>query len=907
MAGGGRLTTDLAPRSVALYHALDSELFRGGHGIMTPDAEICVEQARELFHRSKSQDDGECVVWLDGVTGLPVKLQVVSVPDEVGGSIGLAPEGTTFLVSVTGERMVEAAAAEKQTVEPPLLREKEALPGLREWIQSLPDSTGISYTAGAKARGSKSGERYAAYQKVKTLGAYRGKQKKGDAWRDLKYDLEHDFATLSPETWAGRISAVGVGDLEADAFSDVFKWPQEQAAAVGGGMSLADIAEYMASQASYDHIGGDIKPVAAIEMDRREAKSRHLADHDATMRETVRIEALEDGPISPAIVGGLVTEALEAEGVAEYRIHALTAAAPKLQNMKQLRAHPSWGTPGGFKEKLQEELEHVIGVKKALILVPGLEYARNKKEYGERCEIKNILTPATEKLMANGEHARNKVRMVLADIKGVFQIDRTFSATVNDETVRFLESLTLGREDAERHILDVKGAYFEGKVPTPEQGGRVLFAPVPEGWGEFGYPERDSSGNRNFFKVVGNVPGRQDAGVIWQDEYDAWLFAQDFNQSVVDRRVFYKTIEKAKGGEGLFIIGVFVDDNWTHSECPVAWADFKEKWSARFMPSLNNDLEGRDFCGVSYADMPDGSVELACGKLLASLEEMVEDDIEGMRYETPMTAESLSAIRTRATKSNPLLGEEFVARARRILGLILYVVRCARPDSAFAAVALSQQIGVNLTKPVWDALLRLSCYLVRTPEKRLIYRPHWGGGQVDFVCNCDSSCINMPTDATSFGEDKAEDSGLGPMGASMGGFACYFPDSGAFQWDVFSPRKLALSSAGSELTMASWAGKSIIMWRMMMAELKLLPAGPTVLEMDASAVLDGVKMERVTRLQRYQSARLAVLRMWVKDRVLRFRKTRSADMRADALSKPVQPAQLFNRLASLLLTGRESE
>ena len=85
------------------------------------------------------------------------------------------------------------------------------------------------------------------------------------------------------------------------------------------------------------------------------------------------------------------------------------------------------------------------------------------------------------------------------------------------------------------------------------------------------------------------------------------------------------------------------------------------------------------------------------------------------------------------------------------------------------------------------------------------------------------------------------------------------------------------------------------------------PTEPTILEKDASAVLDGVKMERVTRLQRHQYAKLAVLRMWVKDRVLRFRKTRSADMRADALSKPVQPAKLFNRLASLLLTGREPE
>ena len=107
--------------------------------------------------------------------------------------------------------------------------------------------------------------------------------------------------------------------------------------------------------------------------------------------------------------------------------------------------------------------------------------------------------------------------------------------------------------------------------------------------------------------------------------------------------------------------------------------------------------------------------------------------------------------------------------------------------------------------------------------------------------------------------------------------------------------------------MATWAAKSIVAYRIMQRELFLPPASPTILEMDASAVLDGVKMERVTRTQRYQAVRLAALRLWVRDSVLRFRKTRSADMRADALSKPVSPAATYNRLASLLLTGEEPE
>ena len=138
------------------------------------------------------------------------------------------------------------------------------------------------------------------------------------------------------------------------------------------------------------------------------------------------------------------------------------------------------------------------------------------------------------------------------------------------------------------------------------------------------------------------------------------------------------------------------------------------------MPSLNNDLEGRDFCGVSYVDMPDGSVELSCEKLLGALNTMVKDDIDPHDYETPMSGEALTIIRAKPTVSNPMLDEAHVSRARAILGLVLYIVRSARPDASFAAVALSQQVGTNLTRAAWDALLRLASYLVRTPKKRLI-------------------------------------------------------------------------------------------------------------------------------------------------------------------------------------------
>ena len=104
--------------------------------------------------------------------------------------------------------------------------------------------------------------------------------------------------------------------------------------------------------------------------------------------------------------------------------------------------------------------------------------------------------------------------------------------------------------------------------------------------------------------------------------------------------------------------------------------------------------------------------------------------------------------------------------------------------------------------------------------------------------------------------------------------------------------------------MATWAGKSIVAFRILARELGVLRPLPTDLQIDASAVTDGVAMEKVSRVQWFQAARLAMLRSWVEDKTLRLLKTNTKDMRAEILSKPVNPSAAFGPKQRLLLTGR---
>jgi len=81
------------------------------------------------------------------------------------------------------------------------------------------------------------------------------------------------------------------------------------------------------------------------------------------------------------------------------------------------------------------------------------------------------------------------MRLAIADLVSLGEVKEKFSATVALGVVRFVANATLGRK-GKLCTLDVAGAYLHGKPLTPEQGGRVLFAKVPPGFEQFGYPEK---------------------------------------------------------------------------------------------------------------------------------------------------------------------------------------------------------------------------------------------------------------------------------------------------------------------------------------------------------------------------------------------------------------------------------
>jgi hypothetical protein len=597
------------------------------------------------------------------------------------------------------------------------------------------------------------------------------------------------------------------------------------------------------------------------------------------------LETFDDAP-SAAAYQQLV-HAAEYDGAASTFVEelpgrfvgAVQAGDVVARGVLQGKKLPDWLGPGGYREAVEAEIKRVTEHYKAVAYVPESEVRAARSQYGpDKVSIQHLVFPLKEKRNAAGVVTRRKGRITVADKVSAYKLSDTFSANILPVSQRVLSQLQVILPGAVSLTSDVGGAYYNGKPKkVTEPGGRVLFAPVPKGWEEFGFPA-EKDGQRMYFRVDGNMPGRQDAGKVWSEQYTSDLLSWGFTQSVVDRRVFYQFDDEGKA----LVVGVFVDDNWILNQSPKLFRAFQAKWSAKFDGAPDMAATEGEFCGVGSERVDENTVRLHVDKGVDDLGVKLEPHPlpNGVSKAEPMAADGLRAIMEKPSDANPKQPDTLLAEARSIMGLGGWIVCMLRADAFFAFTALATQLAKNFTRKVWHAVLQWAHYIVDTKWVRLTYRTSPEGGKA--LTFADSSLINAEN------------------GGSFGGFCSCYEGSGVFDWRCFVPRRLADSSAGAELIMSSAAVKNILGNRMFLKELGQEQEGPSALYLDAQAVLNGAEMERVSREMRYQAARYAMLRDAQQAKTVELKKVPTADNLADIFTKPLVGPQ-FRHLRSMVM------
>ena len=107
--------------------------------------------------------------------------------------------------------------------------------------------------------------------------------------------------------------------------------------------------------------------------------------------------------------------------------------------------------------------------------------------------------------------------MAVAESKGtVLAAAQTYSSCADDISNRVITAIgpTL---KAHQMSIDVGGAYYFGRPPSMDDpDGRLLYCAIPTWLESYGYPQFGPDGQRNMFLIERNMPGRADAGRIWQ-------------------------------------------------------------------------------------------------------------------------------------------------------------------------------------------------------------------------------------------------------------------------------------------------------------------------------------------------------------------------------------------------------
>ena len=128
---------------------------------------------------------------------------------------------------------------------------------------------------------------------------------------------------------------------------------------------------------------------------------------------------------------------------------------------------------------------------------------------------------------------------------------------------------------------------------------------------------------------------------------------------------------------------------------------------------------------------------------------------------------------------------------------------------------------------------------------------------------------------------------------------------GAIAAKVVTPEKATDSSGGAELVVTTIALKYTLGLLMLFADLRLggvpIAAPPAVpFRIDASAVIDGVNAERITKETRWMASRKAMLRSALSRGVITIHKAAAEDNVADILTKSLTGAAFERHRATIL-------
>lgn len=449
----------------------------------------------------------------------------------------------------------------------------------------------------------------------------------------------------------------------------------------------------------------------------------------------------------------------------------------------------------------------------------------------------------------NGEISRYKCRLVA---KGYSQIEgvnyhETFSPVVRHSTLRMLFALAVEFNLKLEH-LDVDTAFLNGEIEEE------IYMYQPESF-------EDKSQKHKVCLLKKAIYGLKQASHAWNKRANEVITSLGLQKSRLEPCVYF-----SRSKNGIFILAIYVDDFF------LFYSDhaMKDKVKKGLMDAFKiKDLgKPKQILGMNvHVDEKKGEVkfdqEIYINQILRRFH---MEDCKPVG--TPIIKKGKEDENEDKNKKGEINTD---IPYQQLIGSLMYLSVCTRPDISYAISYLSQ-FNKNPTNEMWQQAKRVLRYLKGTKEKGLLYKKSENSDVIVFT-----------------GFIDADWAGNLENGKSYTGYV-YKINNNTVSWEARKQKTVALSSTESEYYAVSESGKEGLFLTNLFTEifnekfnLKLINDNQSEIKLH--------KNPKFHSRTKHIAVRHHFLRDLIQEKVLSLEYLPTEEMVADMLTKPLTPAK----------------
>jgi hypothetical protein len=444
----------------------------------------------------------------------------------------------------------------------------------------------------------------------------------------------------------------------------------------------------------------------------------------------------------------------------------------------------------------------------------------------------------TIKRDANGNVERYKARLVAKGFQQREGVDfnEVFAPVSKHSTLRALLA-TVAERDLHLHQLDVKTAFLNGDLEE------VIYMRQPAGY--------EQGGPRTVCRLRKALYGLRQAPRAWHAKLKSTLEKMGFEASVADASLFVRN----QGGHVVYLL-VYVDDILIASQDLATVTTVKVELGSEF--DVRDLGESKFFLGMEITrSREDGTVKLSQARA-------IKDLVSKFELGAAKTKSTPISVTTRLCKGDSNEVDKTRVPYVQLVGSLLYLASCTRPDISQAVGALSRYMA-HPTEHHWSTAKGVLRYLAGTSDLGIVFKR----GEGTLVGYCD-----------------ADYAGDVDTRRSTTGYVFLF-GGGAVSWSSKLQPTVALSTAEAEYMAAASAVREALWLRKLLGDLGYDCTQPVPILCDNQAALKLL----VNPIVSARSKHIDVLHHFARERVaLRevcFDYCRTESMIADCLTKAV--------------------